>query len=488
MKRQLLALAMGVCAISMSAQNAPAQTAKDLVVDKSHEVVGIQHFQDITFNLNGNQPIQGITLSAEGEPKIFTHGHYIVNQNVTPEEAAKGICSWLAFPTDMQTSADSYESLWTAYRYNPSKEFSEAWEKVTPVNGRIVLKANTGYQIRYNSHLATTLTIQFKSITHNFGSNDCRSTGLNRRYNAYNSNSEFANLQLTGTPFMSATRLNTTDIRLAFPNAQGGYDQYVSTDNATPDMMPFQAFFIQHTGNVLYKGINNTNLEMGPVTAHTIGDEFLNIYLNSNNGSDRMVLWFSENGSSTYAAEEDFSKLISGNENYATVYSIENGHRLAYNKTAYTKSIIPVGIVAKQKGTYTFSLNGNATSAAKVVLHDKQRNTYTDLKQRNYTFTASAGELNTRFELSIDFAPNTTTTIENNNLNTTLNVFTSDRGIVVEGVPEGATIKLVDAAGKTITNTYTNGETITLPQLIPGIYMLMINHDNETSAHKLTVK
>lgn len=488
MKKQLLALAMGCCALAANGQNAPVQPVKDLTVKQSFEVVGVQHFQDITFELQGNEAIQGITLSQEGTPKIITHGHYIVKQEVTEEEAANGIRSWIAFPTDMQAATDNYGKLWTAYSYNPNKEYAEAWEMVTPTNGRLVFKAGVGYQIRYDKNLSNGLTIEFKSVIKYFGSNDCRSTGLNRHYNTYNADSEWANLRLVGAPFMSATRLNTTDVRLAFPNEKGGYDQYVSTDNATPDMAPFRAFFVQHAGDVLYKGVNNTTLEMGPVYAHTVGDEFLNIYLKGNGSSDRTVLWLSENSRSNYESSDDFSKLFSGEEQYATIYSLENGHRLAYNKMGYTTDVIPMGVRIPVKGTYTFSLNGAMTAASQVILHDKVRNTYTDLKQRDYTFTANTGTLDNRFELNLNFAPITTPSIDNEGSGMTLDVLTTDRGIVINGLPEGTTIQLADASGKVITRLYADSETMTLPQLVPGIYFLMVNHNNEFSSHKLTVK
>lgn len=486
MKKQLLAIVMGCCALAANGQNAPIQPIKDLTIKQSFEVVGEQHFQDITFELKGNEAIEGITLSQEGTPKIVTHGHYIVKQEVGANEA--GRCSWLAFPTDMQASADNYGTLWTAFRYNPKKAFNEAWEMVTPVNGRIVLKAGVGYQIRYGNQLPETMTLEFKSVIRYFGSNDCRSTGLTRTYNAYNTDSEWANLQLVGAPFMSPTRVNTTDVRLAFPNENGGFDQYVSTDNATPDMAPFRPFFIQHAGNVLYKGINNTTLEMGPVYAHTVGDEFLKIHLNGNHGSDLTVLWLSENGKSSYDSNDDFSKLTTGNEQYATLYTLEEGHRLAYNKMTYKASVVPMGVRIAERGTYTFSLNGATTAASQVILHDKVRNTFTDLKQRDYTFTAAAGTLDTRFELNINFAPITTPSIDNDGTGMTLDVLTTERGIVVNGLPEGASIQLADASGKVITRQYATSETMTLPQLVPGIYFLMVNHNNEVSSHKLTVR
>lgn len=487
MRKTLMTLALGCLALTAGAQ--ATQQRANLVVDNRHEVVGEQHFQDIVFDLEANETIDGITLNAaEATPRIFTHGHYIVRQHITAQQAKQGQMVWVAFPTNMQADLNGYGTRWTAYSYNPQKPYSEAWEMVRPQGNRVVFTAGQGYQIRFSRQLTEDLEVVFTSVIGNFGTNDCRSNGLTRHYNAYAVGNDLNNLQLVGAPFMSKARLNTTDVRLAIPNELGGYDQFVSTDNATPDLAPFRSFFVQHTGDVHYKGVNNINLEMGPVTAHTVGDEFLNIELRGNNTSDRTVLWLTENGTLSYDAEADFAKLTSGNEQYATVYTLENGHRLAYNKMPMVKTTIPVGIRPNRRGTLTFSLNDMATSASQVVLHDKQLNTYTDLKRNSYTFTATEGVCDTRFEIELSFSPMTTPTIEADGHNGTLTVYTTEGGIVVNGLDNGAMVKLVDASGKAITHAYASGSEMTLPQLIPGIYMLMVNSNGETQGYKLTVK
>lgn len=480
--KRFFSLIIGCC--MMAFIGATAQT-ENLSVSTAYVVSGELHLGDMTFELNAGEKTPGVTLDAdEVHPAVFTHGHIIVKHNINAQQAMEQSTYWFAFPIEMTANTADYGTRWTAESYQ-----NGTWTMLKPTEGQIRFHAGQGYRIHYHA-IADNYTLIFTSLHNNFASNDCRTTGTQVTYATINgTDAEHSNLQLVGQPFLSEARINTTNVRVALPTPNGSLEQYISNDPAIPTIEPFHAYFVQNNNTVTYKGLKNSTLKMDPIAAHTVNDEFLTLTLSQNNvRNDRTVIWLSEDGTPGYDATEDYSKLFLDNGTAARLYTQNNGIKLAYNRMPFMESVIPVGVQTSTQGTYTFALDNRYTSAANVILHDKMLKRYTDLKTNTYTVKLDKEAINDRFELNISFIPKTTPKIENPNGTDNLNVYTSNRGIVVENVPVGASIQLLDATGRMITTRQNVEQTLTLPQLIPGMYMLMVQSDGREDGHKLIVR
>lgn len=83
MRKTLMTLALGCLALTAGAQ--ATQQRANLVVDNRHEVVGEQHFQDIVFDLEANETIDGITLNARSNPTyLYTRTLYCASTHHRP--------------------------------------------------------------------------------------------------------------------------------------------------------------------------------------------------------------------------------------------------------------------------------------------------------------------------------------------------------------------------------------------------------------------
>jgi hypothetical protein len=128
-------------------------------------------------------------------------------------------------------------------------------------------------------------------------------------------------------------------------------------------------------------------------------------------------------------------------------------------------------------GEQTISLNAYNGNAEAVTLIDNLTGETADLLADNYTFTAEVGSLDGRF--TIVFAAqkaggDTTVDCYNSVANQVIAYGTADH-CTVSGLATGEAIAIYNTMGQLVFATIANSETITLPALTAGNYLILHN-------------
>ena len=95
---------------------------------------------------------------------------------------------------------------------------------------------------------------------------------------------------------------------------------------------------------------------------------------------------------------EDMMKIQ--NSGKPNLYLYAGGYDVAYSQVPVETQTIPVGVIIRQNGTYTFSMPSNFDGT--VTLIDKFAQTRTNLALGDYEVTLERGTINDRFELEIN--------------------------------------------------------------------------------------
>ncbi|WP_158837679.1 T9SS type A sorting domain-containing protein [Polaribacter sp. L3A8] len=179
-----------------------------------------------------------------------------------------------------------------------------------------------------------------------------------------------------------------------------------------------------------------------------------------------------------------FTQLVTNNQ----------GKNLAIQslpKDNYNTMVIPIGVKAISGKELNFSANlTSLPSNLKVFLEDRKTNTFTRIDEENSFYkTTLSKTLNGigRFYLHVtETALNTETNEDNLNIS----VYTPDNATLkITGLPQGDTgLKLYNLLGKQLMNISfetTGVETITLPYLAKGVYLVILKTDKEKITKKI---
>lgn len=117
-----------------------------------------------------------------------------------------------------------------------------------------------------------------------------------------------------------------------------------------------------------------------------------------------------------FILREDMYKMY--NSGIPQIYTFAGAYDVAYNGVPIKSQTIPVGVLIRKNGTYTFSMP--TTFSGTVTLIDTFEQTRTDLSLTDYTVELEKGTINDRFLLEINIE-NVVTSLENENGNNVLN-------------------------------------------------------------------
>ena len=110
-------------------------------------------------------------------------------------------------------------------------------------------------------------------------------------------------------------------------------------------------------------------------------------YLELRNGAD-----------ADFLLNEDLCKI--NNKGVPNIYSFAGTYDVAFNALPIQSQTIPVGMIIRKNGTYTFAMPYNFSGT--VTLIDKYEQTRTDLGLEDYEVYLEKGSINDRFELEIN--------------------------------------------------------------------------------------
>ena len=188
------------------------------------------------------------------------------------------------------------------------------------------------------------------------------------------------------------------------------YDDYTDVRTKNYEVEAFYPFFIQAktTGNLSFtsgsKILKAPSLFRAAVAEREVDIDFM---LSDGNGrSDKAGLTVGNDYSADFDMEDKEKTIV--NENYLKVYTLVGDYKTAFNSLPEAAAAlpIPVGYIAPQAGTYTFSLvDGNYLEVEHVWLTDYESARTVDLLEGAYEFETAKGTNNARLVLNIILKP-----------------------------------------------------------------------------------
>lgn len=176
-------------------------------------------------------------------------------------------------------------------------------------------------------------------------------------------------------------------------------------------LRPFQAVFIQvNEGNSLNFLNNMAVPKNAPAYQRFIQQEGpvrTGVTLTGAGRTDRTGVVLSDEYTTRYEIGADLQKMLNGGLNLYTLNA--DNQQLAFNGLSEEDAVapIPVGVTIPATGEYTFAFDAEQYSLNELdtlMLIDYAENTQTDLRYRNYTFTAQKGKNESRFALLVRLA------------------------------------------------------------------------------------
>lgn len=277
------------------------------------------------------------------------------------------------------------------------------------------------------------------------------------------------------------------DIYVAVDMGEGGVTNWVQTKASEALLSPFRAFMIQAVsdGDVDFNkearnlpqgqapSVRSVNTERETVSAvrlnidhDTYGTGSTDIMLHSlytdkyDLGYD-MVRMFNSR-----PAAQPFTL------NSTADYLLYN----AANRDLAETSDIPVGIRTLAAGTYTFSLaplTGTDRYAAIYLIDRNENDLKIDLLQGNYT-TMLARETNTsRFALRFEKGAQLPTDIDNDAIQSPI-IYRDQTDIVIDNLPTDATVRVVDAIGRTLYMQQADAQIVRFHAPARGAYIIQV--------------
>lgn len=277
------------------------------------------------------------------------------------------------------------------------------------------------------------------------------------------------------------------DLYVAVDMGEGGATNWVQTKASLALLSPFRAFMIQAVsdGDVDFNkearnlpqgqapSVRSVNTERETVSAvrlnidhDTYGTGSTDIMLHSlytdkyDLGYD-MVRMFNSR-----PAAQPFTL------NSTADYLLYN----AANRDRAETSDIPVGIRTLAAGTYTFSLaplTGTDRYAAIYLIDRDENDLKIDLLQGNYT-TMLARETNTsRFALRFEKGAQLPTDIDNDAIQSPI-IYRDQTDIVIDNLPTDATVRVVDAIGRTLYMQQADAQIVRFHAPARGAYIIQV--------------
>jgi uncharacterized repeat protein (TIGR02543 family) len=440
-----------------------------------------------------------VIVATDEETQTLFNPFYIINGRVIYERTFSNnkIWYWISLPYDVKISdvqgIPHYGTAWIMKKYNTQARANLSWGndttywEILPVTA--TLNAHEGYLLGFENSYPMPALLKFPSDYYNTTTTLNTTTDVTLSdYTGTHEDKNFdANWHLVGTPLYSASTV-TGPVYIVTINANNtGYIYDRSAD--TTNLDPFKAFLVQYAGEENFTKQAQSAPSPAPLlptkaTAEDV-DAYYELVMTSPTYTEKTGIIMASDGSiNLYELNKDLLLLDAWGKNYPQLFTFgAKGKKMAFNHIAKaTQTVVQVGLYVGETETYTFSLNKKDESALSVILNDKLLNKETDLLLNDYTFNATTGYANSRFELIINRKADGTTGV----LNTTDNAvqFTQNNGkLIISGVEPGTEIRLFDMAGRCLHQSKAQ-ETTTLQSLPSGIYTAVVG----TEAHKIVVK
>ena len=399
---------------------------------------------------------------------------------------------WISFPFNVNinnittsTNGGSGDLVFTEYDAQKRATYGKGGWKEVDLKG--VLTANKGYVIGPSDDAWKAsngkMVVTFPSTSDKNVVNDSLELNTTPTEGGKEQN---ANWHIVGTGLyheaVSLGAINYVAVPTIINNKEDYKYYYVGEGNQNDQFSlpisqhtfkPFEAFFVQHGGSYSATADETKSAaELAPI-ARAKAQQNEQIYCLNMNETHTVVILNAE-GSEGYTVGQDFLEMNSnGND---LIYSFDGNDALAFNHRAIEAQSIALGGYVATAGEQTISLNAYNANAEAVTLIDNLTGETADLLAGNYTFTAEVGSLDGRF-IVVFGAPkagDTTVDCYNSTANQII-AYGSANACTVSGLTTGEAVVVYNAMGQLVFATIADSETITLPSLTTGNYLILHN-------------
>ena len=381
----------------------------------------------------------------------------IVNGEMRAENVTLNLCNYkncwqfVSFPFDVKVGdivPQSESTSWVIRSHSGKNraegKTDEVWQNLTADD---VLEAGKGYIMHcynpdYNNAWFTvkplTTSVNRQLV---FDGGD-RTMQLEENLAEFEHNRSW---NLIGNPYPSFYDSRFLDFGAPFMvwnSYRQNYEAYNPADDAYI-FAPGEAFFVQRPVDEETITFRNegrqTNCyartlieeQNAPQRVREAGRQVYNFTIANGEQGDRTRVVINDAASTAYELTRDAAKFASTEPTVPQIYTVDGNTRYAINERPLAQGTVQLGVHCGTDGEYTIALSGEAPGT--VVLDDKELGVSTELTaERGYTFTAAAGDYNTRFALR--FMPGTTAiegveageTVESGDIYTLQGVKTTD--------------------------------------------------------------
>ncbi len=284
------------------------------------------------------------------------------------------------------------------------------------------------------------------------------------------------------------------DIYVAVDEGTGGTTDWVQTEASAANLLPFRAFFVQAVSDGKVDFVKTArNLPAGAPASRAATNassvsQFNLVLTNASGVAGTTCVMIGDQFNRTYEVGHDMLRMINKAQTYPQPYTIDSAGyamiRQAIDRETPVNQTIPVGFYLRTKGNYTFSidrLQGMSRYDA-VYLEDNTLHTTTDLLLGDYTFAAAAGTTEGRFSLHLR-ASSVPTDITDPEGGVPV-VYRHGDALVIESLPAGAQVRIVDAIGRVLHQQRADGNTITFHAPVRGAYLIQVVSGNDSYSIK----
>jgi hypothetical protein len=284
------------------------------------------------------------------------------------------------------------------------------------------------------------------------------------------------------------------NIYVSVDQGTNGATNWVQTTATEADLLPFRAFFVQavsdgQVGFVKQARALPTNASgNAPALPNPNDPSQFSLFISSaSNGSSKTTVTIGDY-TPQYEVGYDMLRMINKSQYYPQLYTVDSvGYYMIYqaiDRTTPVEQSIALGYYTRSKGTFTISLGSmqNMDRYDAVLLIDNEEHTTTDLLLGNYTFTSAAGDVANRFSIRLRKS-NVSTDIEAQEGREPV-IYRMGESIVIDQLPAGATVRVIDAVGRVLHQQQATGEVLQFSAPVRGAYIIQVMSESQSYSIK----
>ncbi len=349
----------------------------------------------------------------------------------------------------------------------------DSWKNIEPTE---TLKAGNGYIFQCSADVTNLMLKATMESKNQLFANTMRAIALND-YIPADGNAENQSWNLVGNPFPSYFYMNNIEYVTPITIWNGSSYEALSPVDDEYYLRPFEAFFVQKPTDVASIKFNpdgrayptNASNKVAPKKAVTNSErKVFNFVISNGNNTDKCRIVLNPKAKADYEIICDAAKFMSLDADVPQIYTVDRkGTTFAINERP--EGNVMMGMYTGNAGSYTISLQ-TQVEGVNVFLLDRTTGEETDLTTQYYTFNASEGMDNNRFEVRFE-APGATGIDAENAVPVKVSVV---KGALNVQAAVGSTIEVIDYAGLTVKRVNTT-DTVTEIVLPQGAYIVVVN-------------